>query len=483
MKFEELPTSWATVTLEALADVSAGNPAPQGEANFAEDGLPFVRVQDMGRLQGKYLRATADRVSEKGTQKLRLMPAGTVLLTKSGASTLLNQRAILGQDSYVVSHIATISSNLATSPDWLFYWLKTVDAVTLSHGGNMPSLPLSRVKQVECPLAPLAEQQRIVEKIETLFAELDQGEEALREGQKLLARYRQSVLKAAVTGTLTANWRAANGPPKETGEDLLARILEERRATWQGRGKYKEPVEPETEGLPELPEGWTWSTMPMLGEFGRGKSKHRPRGDPKLYEDGKYPFLQTGRVRNSSGLISEYDKLYSDFGLAQSKLWPAGTVCITIAANIAESGILEIDACFPDSVVGLVPHEEIEGAYVELFIRTAKADLDRFAPATAQKNINLDTLNNVAVPLPPAEEQSEIADKVTSLIGASMVIERGLEHELDRSAALRQSILKDAFSGKLVPQDPSDEPAEKLLERIRAARAEKPKAKRKKAAA
>jgi type I restriction enzyme S subunit len=240
---------------------------------------------------------------------------------------------------------------------------------------------------------------------------------------------------------------------------------------WQGRGRYKDPDAPNEDGLPELPEGWAWASLPMLGEFGRGKSKHRPRNDPKLYEGGTYPFLQTGRVRNSSGRIANYDKLYNELGLAQSKLWPVGTVCITIAANIAESGILEIDACFPDSVVGLIPHEDIEGPYIELFIRTAKAELDRYAPATAQKNINIDTLNSVAVPLPPADEQKVIADRVASLIGASALIEKSIADELRRVAALRQSTLKDAFSGKLVPQDASDEPAEKLLQRIRAERA------------
>jgi type I restriction enzyme S subunit len=364
----------------------------------------------------------------------------------------------------------------AFEPDYLRYFmqqqtLRNFLAANVSGvGGSLMRVKPSTLKGYPFPLAPRPEQQRIVEKIESLFAEISKGEEALREVQKLLSHYRQSILKFAVSGELTADWRAANGPPRETGQDLLARICKQRRESWHGRGKFKEPPELEVEGLPELPESWAWATLPMLGEFGRGKSKHRPRNDPKLYEGGTFPFLQTGRVRNSSGRISDYDKLYNARGLAQSKLWPAGTICITIAANIAESGILEIDACFPDSVVGLVPHQDIDGAYVELFVRTAKADLDRYAPATAQKNINIETLNNVAVPLPPSDEQKEIGDRVTSLIGASMVVERSLVDEMRRGAALRQSILKDAFSGKLVPQDPSDEPAGVLLDRDRAAR-------------
>lgn len=482
MEKGELPLGWVERPTGDLFLTQTGSTPSKKRLEYYGNDVPLVKPPE---LIGGGVADAEDHLSSAGAAKARLLPRGSVMISCIGN---LGKVGLASKTVAFNQQINAILPDFSLAmPQFIFFQVKgehykrsleelsSATTIAIVNRGKFDTIPLR--------IAPLAEQQRIVEKIETLFAELDKGEEALREVQKLLARYRQSVLKAAVTGTLTADWRTANGPPKESGADLLARILKTRRETWQGRGKYKEPAEPDTAGLPELPEGWVWATMPMLGEFGRGKSKHRPRGDPKLYEGGKYPFLQTGRVRNSSGRISEYDKLYSDFGLAQSKLWPAGTVCITIAANIAESGILEIDACFPDSVVGLVPHEDIEGSYIELFIRTAKADLDRFAPATAQKNINLDTLNNVAVPLPPAEEQKEIADKVTTLVGASMVIERGLERELERSAALRQSILKDAFSGKLVPQDPSDEPAEKLLERIRAARTDKAKPKQKKTAA
>ncbi len=187
----------------------------------------------------------------------------------------------------------------------------------------------------------------------------------------------------------------------------------------------------------------------MLGEFGRGKSKHRPRNDERLYTDGKYPFFQTGRVRNSDGSIREYDKLYSDFGLAQSKLWPAGTVCITIAANIAESGILKFDGCFPDSIVGLVPHPEISGLFVEAFIRTAKEDLDRYAPATAQKNINLEILSSVSVPIPPANEQQRIVEKIETLFARLDKGEEAVREVQKLLKRYRQSILKSAVTGEL----------------------------------
>ena len=150
---------------------------------------------------------------------------------------------------------------------------------------------------------------------------------------------------------------------------LLDRILKERRSRWEDaeltrlraakklsrddkwKARYEEPATPDATALPSLPDGWCWATMPQLGELGRGKSKHRPRNDPRLL-GGKYPFIQTGDVRRADTWLREFTATYSDVGLAQSKLWPAGTLCITIAANIAETAILTFDACFPDSVVG-----------------------------------------------------------------------------------------------------------------------------------
>jgi type I restriction enzyme S subunit len=161
----------------------------------------------------------------------------------------------------------------------------------------------------------------------------------------------------------------------------------------------------------------------------------------------------------------------SEFGLAQSKLWPKKTVCITIAANIAETAILAIDACFPDSVAGFIPDKNRAVAdYVEFFLRTAKGDLAAFAPATAQKNINLDILGTLRIPMPPMDEQHEIIRRIETAFTWLGKI------SLERAQAARlldhldQALLSRAFRGDLVPQDPADESATIPLERIKAER-------------
>ena len=152
------------------------------------------------------------------------------------------------------------------------------------------------------------------------------------------------------------------------------------------------------------PKGWPTQTFRDIGMLDRGKSRHRPRDAPHLY-GGPHPFVQTGDVARSGGVITAYAQTYSDAGLAQSKLWPVGTLCITIAANIAETGVLAFEACFPDSVVGFLPGENVRTDYIQNWLHFLKPTLAAQAPQAAQKNINLEILRNLNVPVPPISLQ------------------------------------------------------------------------------
>jgi len=314
-----------------------------------------------------------------------------------------------------------------------------------------------------------------VAEIETQFTRLDAAVATLERVQANLRRYKASVLKVACEGRLVpteAELARAGDRAYEPADQLLARILAERSARWEAEhpGKrYKEPTPSDMESLSELPEGWVWASLPQLGELNRGKSKHRPRNDERLF-GGSYPFIQTGEIRQAESTITTYSQTYSEFGLAQSRLWPKGTLCITIAANIAETAILGFDGCFPDSVVGFIPENSIDARFVEYFIRTAKEELERYAPATAQKNVNLRTLRGVAVPLPPLAEQHRIVAEVERRLSVVTALETAVVAALARTRRLRQAVLKRAFEGRLVEQYPDDEPALVLLERIRAQR-------------
>lgn len=152
------------------------------------------------------------------------------------------------------------------------------------------------------------------------------------------------------------------------------------------------------------PKGWPTAPFGEIGTLDRGKSRHRPRDAAKLY-GGAYPFIQTGDVANSGGCITRHTTTYSELGLAQSRLWPRGTLCITIAANIAKTGVLDFDSCFPDSVVGFLPGERVRTEYVQSWLGFLQPTLEANAPQAAQKNINLEILRNLPVPMPPMSMQ------------------------------------------------------------------------------
>lgn len=154
------------------------------------------------------------------------------------------------------------------------------------------------------------------------------------------------------------------------------------------------------------PHGLPTKPLSELGSLDRGRSKHRPRNDPKLL-GGPYPLIQTGEVSNAGLYITEYQNTYSELGLRQSKMWNAGTLCITIAANIAQTAILTFDACFPDSVVGFIPSDEIDVIYIHYWFSFFQKILNEQAPQVAQKNINLKILSELQVTIPSKEEQQE----------------------------------------------------------------------------
>ena len=195
-----------------------------------------------------------------------------------------------------------------------------------------------------------------------------------------------------------------------------------------------------------LANNLAWPTV-RLGDAGaldRGVSKHRPRNDPALLE-GPYPLIQTGEVTNSDGYIRNFTSTYSELGLRQSKLWPKGTLCITIAANIGKTGILAFDACFPDSVVGFAPGNGVRTEFVQQWFAFVQPALERDAPQFAQKNINLAILRELTLINPPFDLQCSFADRVAEIVK----LKTHHRAHLSKLDALFTSLQHRAFRGKL----------------------------------
>ncbi len=181
-------------------------------------------------------------------------------------------------------------------------------------------------------------------------------------------------------------------------------------------------------------------SLPQLGEFGRGVSKHRPRNAPELL-GGKYPLIQTGEVANSELYISSYENTYSEFGFKQSKMWKSGTLCITIAANIAKTAILAFDACFPDSVVGFVANEKTNNIFIHYWFGFFQQILEAQAPESAQKNINLKILSELEVIVPPIELQNHFA----AFVEQTEKIKTTINKSLEKLETLKKALMQEYF--------------------------------------
>ena len=493
MQDARVPEGWVSVGLVDISSIEMGQSPESSSYNSIGEGLPF--------FQGKAeFRSVFPEIRKWCTAPAKVVEAGDILLSiraPVGPTNIAPQKSCIGRG------LAGIRGEAGVNQHYLYYFFKYIEPWLSEQGTGSTFAAISGqfVREISCPVAPASEQIRIVAKLKELLADLDAGVAELKAAQKKLAQYQQSLLKSAVEGQLTADWRAQH-PPTETGAELLARILQERRTRWEAKqlekfaqqgkappknwqSKYPEPIPPDTRSLPTLPEGWVWATLSQIGWLDRGRSKYRPRNAPHLY-GGAYPFVQTGDIRHADTHLSKVEVFYSKAGLTQSRLWPAGTMCITIAANIGKTAILSMDACFPDSIVGFLPVSgDVSVRYVEYFMRSAQQKLEDEAPATAQKNINLEILEKVVIPLPPPIEQQQIVKSLDETMGGAKENNSAIEIVLKQTTAQRQNILRAAFAGELVPQDPSDEPASALLERIRAQRAaqtpdQKPRGRKKK---
>jgi type I restriction enzyme S subunit len=281
---------------------------------------------------------------------------------------------------------------------FLYYLLTTLDLPSLAKGVK-PGINRNEVYSRGVKVPPLAEQQRIV-----------------------------AILDEAFDGIATAKANAEKN-------------LQNARSLFES---HLQSV------FTQDSKGWEQKTLKQIATtFGRGKSKHRPRNEKKLY-GGKYPFIQTGDIRNASHYITEYSQTYSEAGLAQSKLWPKGTICITIAANIAETGILGFDACFPDSVIGVVANPKEAGVgFVEYLLQSFKVRLQSKGKGSAQANINLGTFENLQFPFPSVTEQKTIVTKLDTLRAETQRLESIFQRKLAALDELKKSLLHQAFTGQL----------------------------------
>ena len=377
------------VTLDELVSIKGGGTPSKDKAEYWNGNIPWASVKDLTSL---WLSSTIDHISEEGLRNssANLIKAGTIIIPTRMALGKVSINTIdvaINQDLKALS----IKNNKTTSINYLKYFLisKADEIEKNGKGATVKGITIDVIKNLRIPLPPLPEQTRIA-------AILDQAD-----------KIRQKRRRAAALA-----------------DEFLRSVFLE---------MFGDPV--------SNPKGWEVRKFEEVGSLDRGKSKHRPRNDPKLL-GGNHPLIQTGDVANCNGYIKTYTATYSDLGLAQSKKWQSGTLCITIAANIAKTGILTFDACFPDSVVGFLPNAQVTTEYVRFWLSFLQKILEDKAPESAQKNINLAILKSLEIPVPDIEKQ-----RLFSKICADYyVISDKLELQASQADMLFQSLSQQFFN-------------------------------------
>ncbi|HEY1190781.1 MAG TPA: restriction endonuclease subunit S [Gemmata sp.] len=492
-----LPSGWAWCTVADLAEVGTGTTPSRDIEDYWKGGsVPWVTSSAVNQLSVEEASENVTNAALQNTN-LRLYPKHTLLLALYGEGKTRGKVSELLIEATINQALAAIQLNgpAAECRPYLKTFLQShyEELRRQSLGGMQPNLNLGIVKRIRVPIAPLAEQHRIVEKVDELLSDVDAGVAALVRARANLKKYRAAVLKAAVTGELTADWRAAH-PNAEPASALLDRILTDRRRKWEAdqeakftasnktppkgwREKYPEPVSPDMDGLPQLPACWCWGTMDMLAELAGGITKGQKRKPEDRIRE--VPYLRVANVQRGYLDLSEMKTIEAtEEDIAELQL-QRGDILFNEGGDRDKLGRGwiwrgEIEQCIHQNHVfrARLFSNSIGSEFVshhgntfgqEWFSRAGKQSVNL-------ASINMSVLRRFPVPVPPEEEQKVIITEVQQRLSVIDATENYIDASLKRASRLRQSILKEAFAGRLVPQDPADEPASVLLDRIRQSR-------------
>ena len=381
---------WKYVKIGDVCTVERGG-SPRPIDKFITDdpnGINWIKIGDT--TDSMYITETAQKIIPEGMKKSRYVQPGDFLLSNSmsfGRPYILKIDGCI-HDGWLVLR----DKDGIFDKRLLYYYLSSPSTYqkfkNMAVGGVVNNLNSEMVRGVTVPVPTMEEQLDIV-------STLDKVTELITLRKEQLAK--------------------------------LDRLVKSRFIELFGDPVYN------NDGLPT-------KKLRELGSLDRGRSQHRPRNDPKLL-NGPYPLIQTGEVASAGLYITEYKNTYSELGLQQSKMWKAGTLCITIAANIAQTAILTFDACFPDSVVGFVPNDAVSAIYMHYWFGFFQKILEEQAPQVAQKNINLKILSDLDVMVPKKEHQEQFAAFVDQTDKSKLAIQKSL----DKLELLKKSLMQQYF--------------------------------------
>ncbi|MHA2230979.1 MAG: restriction endonuclease subunit S [Candidatus Hodarchaeales archaeon] len=492
-----LPQGWQSTQLINLGKFFSGVTYKKGDASkeSKEGYLPVLRANNINNELNFDNLVYVPKEKIKDEQFIR--KNDIVICMSSGSKHLVGKSAQASNDfdGGFGAFCGLFRCHLDVNGKYVGYFFQSPNyrmrVSEVSQGININNLRRANIESMGIPLAPLPEQERIVTKIEQLFIQLDAGVAKLQKGKAQLKRYRQAVLKAAVEGELTREWREARQDGLEPASELLERILIERKAKWEEeeltkmrakgkepkddkwKNKYKEPAILDKSKLPELPQGWIWSTIGAITDTVGGVTKGRKFHGRKTIS---VPYLRVANVQQGYldlGLIKEIDILADELEKYELK---NNDLLLTEGGDWDKLGR---SAIWHNQIKGCVHQNHIFRArpFLEsisttwlMYCTNSEYGRKYFAASSKQTtnlaSINLTQLRAFPIPLPTRGEQNQVISIVERRLSIINEIEQQLDQGLIRAERLRQAILKQAFEGKMVSQDPNDEPAAVLLDRI-----------------
>ena len=487
-----LPAGWAWTTIGEITEPTVDQSGPGGTDDFL-----YVDISSIDNRAKKIVSPKSILVAQAPSRARQHLRAGDMVVSMTRPNLNAVAMVPVNMEHAISSTGLLVLRTNTVHPAWLYYLVQTdafISAMSrLVLGVLYPAVRPKDICSYTIPLAPRPEQHRIIAEVEKQFTRLDAGIAALERARANMKRYRASVLKAACEGRLVpteAESARAEGRDYEPADRLLARILKERCAKWESdqlarrqaqgkvpkdnkwKEKYEEPAGPDTTDLPELPEGWMWCSLGQVFEVDVGATPSRAK---KEYWNGNIPWVSSGEVAFCR--IRKTRETITELGLANSstKIHPLGTVLIGMIGEGKTRGqvaILDIPACNNQNSAAIRVFETgLPPEYVYRYLEGQYERNRQLGSGNNQPALNKSRVQEILFPLAPLAEQHRIVSELERRLSVIDELESVVSANLKRAERLRQSILKRAFEGKLVPQDPKDEPASVLLERIRAERA------------
>ena len=488
-----LPEGWVWTT---IGEACAVNPHVTRPDGFEDDTLiSFVPMAAVDEVNGVIASPEIRPIGEVWRGYKRFSE-GDVIFAKI-TPCMENGKAAIAKGLVNGIGLGSTEFHVLRPPDgilpqWIYHFVRQESfrgdaAARMTGTAGQLRVPATFVQEAAVPLAPLPEQRRIVAAIETQFTRLDAGVAALERARANLKRYRATVLKAACEGRLVPTEAAlarAEGRAYEPADQLLARILAQSHARWEAAhpGKrYVEPAPPDTGNLLELPEGWCWATVEQLASLEPRSIQSGPFGSSlhhSEFQDSGVLAIGIDNVLDGQFSMGKQHRISPEKfeQLGKYKARPLD-VLITVMATVGRCCVVPANletAIITKHVYRISVNQELVIPFYLMFALLGGQEVRRQVlgetRGQTRPGINGTILKQIAIPIPPFAEQHCIVAEVERRLSVVAALEREVEAALARAARLRQSILKRAFEGRLVPQDPDDEPASALLERIRAAR-------------